>query len=710
MALTVEDLVKHAESLKASRGDASASSKDASMEQLRAAEEAYKRADQDYLGYASKGLASNIAGTVSFVPDALGAAYNLVAPEGYEVGNLYNYLTTEVVDAQPDPTMSEGEKAAYYGAQGVPVGGIPSMLRASVARGGVKGAKDTAAQLGTDVALGYVSGRVGEDNPWLGITLGLAGGAAQARMSPFATQVDKPSTKEAPKLAAEFKNAYGISETKGMTAYRQAWSMPEGLDKEKALAEAYRLVLAETHGRRAFDTTLDALNATQWAVADSKRIDEVEAAIRATAGMSDKLVSTRDLSTVRDSVYNLYKGWNNQRYKEFSDANEADFAPVRNVKFSTEPTARVLISMQDDIDLSDQNKAIIKSQLSRFATPEFDEAGNIVNYTFKTMNGETVKDLMSVYSKMRFGKGTNLGDMPKGKATFYGAQLLAAMDKTLDEVPEAGEQLRKARSNFSERLRAIEETANTNLVRFFEDAPTANPNQLADIIIQESSDSTQMMLLKSVLQGKDDKGKLIDPTLYNDVREQVFRRMFTEKELGRGQISLGNVAKNIGDLKNNTFFFDEQVKLTASQKLFEELDSILVGMSGQIAQQVDQKDLGYLQGKMGAEALGAIAGAKGRYVGELGVKITLFQKLLRPSVESLAKMANDPASTRQLVNYLKQDKYPTTAQIQAARNVGLFEWASKAGQINSIFSQNKQREETSNKPLQVEVNRGMFSQ
>lgn len=637
-----------------------------------------------------KGLASNIAATVAFVPDALGAAYNLVKSEDMpKAGSLYNYLTQDVTDARIDPNVAtEAEKAAYYGAEGIPLFGLPSMYKSAAGMGAKQGTLAATRQTATDVGVGYLAGRAGEENPWLGLGMAAGGGVAATTLSPFKTVRDDIGTKQQKtamqQSAKALETEFGIQETKGMAAWRVANEMAEGPEKIKARAYAIRLLNAELAGRVEGTGTAGALNVGAWTEADRKRVQQVEAAIRSIAGIADTKTSTYDLTADRDAIYDLYKVWKQGQLNSFRAANKADFDKVdKSATFSSQPTVDVLTTMMADPDLSDANIAMLKRELDKYV--KYDADNNIEAY--RAMNLETVKDLLSEYGKLAYGKGDRFKDLPAGKQTYYGSQLLKAMNATLDSAGDKGEALKTARANFAQRVKTLQEDSNRPLIKFFDEAPTADPKDLANLILMNGADKRQMLMLKSALSGANKEG-ISDPELYNRIKEQVFRQMFTSTQIGSGQLDLKQVVANIGNLQDNVFFFDDKGRLEASKKLFKELDGVLASETGKIS---NESDLSYLKGKMGAEALGAAAGAKGRYVGELAVKQFLFTRLGQLPPEKLALMANDPSSTSQLIRYLKNPTQvaPNTAQIKAAQNLGLTEWATRAGQVNAMF----QREE-----------------
>jgi peptide methionine sulfoxide reductase MsrA len=166
--------------------------------------------------------------------------------------------------------------------------------------------------------------------------------------------------------------------------------------------------------------------------------------------------------------------------------------------------------------------------------------------------------------------------------------------------------------------------------------------------------------------------------------------MFEESFKGSGRLSLNSIQNNIAALKDNVFFFDEGARLTAANKLFQDLEGVLE------AQRYvgSEADTAYMQAKAASEALGTVGGAKARYGGELAVKAILLQRFRNLDPKTVAKMANDPTSTYQLVRYLQGDaKQPNLAQIKAARNVGLADWATKVAQINTMFN-NQDKEQT----------------
>lgn len=673
----------------------------------------YKEDKYKYGTAAQKGLASNIAGLTSLVPDALREAYYLVKSEdmpefGYGKGfpegkkSFQEWMTTDVTDARLRPEAAEGEKAMFYGAEGLPVAGVRSMVKSGL--GMTPAVKQTVMDVGTS----YVAGRVGEENPWLGLLAGAGLGTVQGTVSPYGVTKDQrmfgegfegSQREQMQSTAAQMKADYGITETKGMAMWRAADKLPAGLERDKARAKALRLLMSETAGRKDVTGKQGSLNAAQWLDADEKRMQELEFKIRELASIEGSKDVDIDLTAQRNVIYDLYKVWKKEQYTAFKNANEADFGSIdKSARFSAAPTVQVLNSMLGDPELSSENKAMLRTHFNKFV--KFDEDGNIE--AVKSVNAEDIKDALSEYSAMAYGRGDKFSSMPKGKQTYYGSQLLSAMNETLDSAGEVGEALKQARANFSRRVTALQENANRPLIRMFDEMPTADPKDLANVILMNSSDNDQMEILRQVLTGAAKDGT-VDPNLLTTVKEQVFRQAFTATQVGKGDISLSDVVKNIGLLQDNRFFFDSKESLMNSKRLFKDLDGLLAsaamqGMAGE--------DLAYLKGKMSAEALGAISGAKGRYVGELAVKAALMQRLRKLDADTLAKMANDPNSTAQIVMYLKgKGSVPNTAQIKAAQNVGLIDWVQQAAQVNSMF----QRKEAEEKKKETAEPAGLFS-
>ena len=534
-------------------------------------------------------------------------------------------------------TLGRGSTApALTTAVGAPEQGV---LQAAKEAATGTGAKRVAAE----TAVGVGAGIAGEYNPYLGMLLGVGGGVGVG-MGFSGTTIGKAGEDISAGVDDVLKQKYGISTTKGMRLLDEAYKETDPLKQEAKLSKAMNTVLGEIEGRTAGGRT----NVASWRLYDEKRSRETLAAIEKMAGLHSLGRSHIDGTDMRNAIVDGFEKWSKDRIKSFTKLNQAVYSKVDgSMNFNTAPTIDALdalIASTDSSQLSGAAKAF-KKQFEKI-DPDTKEVIGAVD-----MSLETIRRKLSQLGNAAY-KGEKLKDMPVGISAYDARQLQNALQQTLEIADDAGQAsnvkaLREANKAFKENLKSLEKEANYDIIKFFETGGTGkSPEEMVDFIMANASDRNQVTIMRS-LMGKQ------NPELFEQTRQYMMHRYLDGMKDVDGRLDIRRLSQASSEMKKNAFFFGDDFKgLAKAQEFFDDMQVIFRTYK---LEGLKEGDYGYMAAKAGAEALGATAGAKGRYLGELGVKAAVLSKFGVPTPEMVAVIANNPEIGATILKYVKGD-------------------------------------------------------
>ena len=657
--------------------------------------EAIKAAGQNVLSSAEavgRGYLSGVAGLVS-APYELAALVdagydyftgqeqgvtNPFTGEPLEMGGGYNEVGQFLFDDLYK--LPEGrpwwERGGYYaGEAGV---------------GGTQKAVTTAIQ-------GAGSGLLAEQSPVAGVVAGVVPtgrtGKKVLQPGPETSTIQKQD-QDALDLGRQLTEETGIQETRGMQEYRAAQELPDGSQEQlNALAKAYETLALEEVGRRGgASQALTGSNTTSWAWADRQRQEALENTLQKLAGATGQA----DAASVTERVARAFNAWEKSRIEDFKKRNRADFDNVpKDVYFdmsSVDNTWSAILEKYRAVDPNADDFTRSRAMdagnaLEKFMKRLGDKDGNP-----RDLTSQELQDLMSELSDVAWkGTGPGFEDLTPGVAKAMARELLYGFKNVLDDVNLTGQQaeaataLKNARDNFKARLDALNVESNRSFIKFgISNLDSATPDQLLNqlrAITQDTSTPTrkgQIEIVASMVQKE-------DPELWGQVKQLIFEDTFEGLRDEQGLIDFQKLQKATLELRKNKLLFGDKGDVNAFDGFIRQLQGVFARYDRDIMSFADVASF-YQAGKASAEAAGAMLGPKGRYLGELAVKVGQLLRKGKFDPKMAAYFANNPDARVALTKALKGEvKDLKPAHIKALQRAALYGRIYLTTTIPSIY-------------------------
>lgn len=652
---------------------------------------------------AGKGLLSGVAGLGS-----LGVELPRLAEMGYEyatgeqvdlpeIGYSYDELATRL-DAKLPEDATEAEKLLYYGMESLPMLGGGGLLRS-----------------GARTAQGALAGRLGEENALLGMAVGAAPEIPKVPSIPGAGRGAGASTRvdaidrDARKLGQQMANEFGIQETRGQSLYRAAMNETNPELRIKKLAEAERVLALEEAGRQ-FDPTMDVrgirTNTALWKENDIKQAQQIEAAMRQIAGVSDSKLKPAE---IKEKIVGLYKTWSHKRMDEFAKANEADFGKLdRNIKFDLENVVDDIDALIDEFFLGQRLQDSPNNTLLKIRNKILTEKGELRELSAPAIQA-IMADLGTIAWKGHIG---GLEDLNPGVAKTVAKRMIKIFEKSLDKLAKGTDELSAeqasalttARNNFKARITALQDESSGTLLEFFKIEPEyATPNEIFAKFEAVSDDPRQVRIMTSIIQSE-------HPQMWEEMKKVIFNRQIEKLRDRQGNLDIVKLRQAASKLKENEMLFGDA---SASQGL-NQFDKFLDSLEG-IFQRIDPTDVAemssgnlYRKAKLGSEIAGSLGGPKGRYVSEAATKLMLMIQGGKLPPEAAAHVAMNPKAQNVLIKALKGKANALTPKEMAVLRtmVGLGRIQVTATLPAVYFA----RDEEGSTQKGIDFVRGMFSE
>jgi len=594
--------------------------------------------------------------------------------KGYEaVGDFLfgDYYKLEDPDSKP-----WWERGLYYGGEAV-VGGPTKLVRTLIqgAAGGLASEENAALGVGISV---LPTGRTGKKiNP--------------LKAGPEISKIDKQDS-DALALGRQLTEETGIQETRGMQEYRAALELPDGSQEQlNALAKARETLAVEETGRRRVEA-LGGFNQESWIFLDRQRQRAVENQLQKLA----EATGQADPAVVVERVAQAFNKWEKSRIEDFKARNKADFDKIPDdIYFDMTSVLNSFDAIAEKyravpVDADDFTKARAESArlaLEGFTRRLFDENGNQ-----RDLTANEIQDIMSELGDLAWkGSGPGFEDLTPGVAKAMARELLYAFKGVIKDEnlvgpqKEAAEALINARDNFNARLDALNVESNRSFIKFgIANLDSATPDQLLAqlrAITQDTSTPTrkgQIEILTSLIRKE-------DPELWGQVKQLIFEDTFRGLRDEQGLIDLAKLQRAVEDLRKNKLLFGDKGAVNAFDGFIRQLQGVFARNDRVFKDFADVTSF-YRQGKAGAEALGAALGPKGRYLGELAVKVGDLLRKGRFDPKMAAYFANNPDARIALIKSLKGEfKDLKPAQIKALQGAALLGRIYLTGGIPSIY-------------------------
>lgn len=544
-------------------------------------------------------------------------------------------------------------------------------------------------QAGRSMLQGAAGGLIAEENTAAGVGVGLI---PTGRTPKPKTSTIERQGQEAQDLGRQLTNETGLQETRGMQEYRAALELPDGSQEQlNALAKAKETLALEELGRRTPEG-LGGYNTTSWAWADYQRQVALEDTLQRLAGATGQV----DAASVTERVAKAFNSWEKARIDDFKARNRADFESIpQGVYFDMESVRARFDAIADkyqaipaDADDFTRTRAIdSRLAMEKFMARLFDKDGNA-----KDLTAQEIQEIMSELGDVAWkGSGPGFEDLTPGVAKAMARELLYGFKGVLDDVNltgqqrEAAEALQTARANFNARLEALNVESNRSFIKFgISNLDSATPDQLLTqlkAITQDTSTPTrkgQIEIIASLIRKE-------DPALWGEVKQLIFEDAFEGLRDSKGMIDFEKLQKATLDLRKNKLLFGDKGDVNAFDGFIRQLQGVFARYDRDIMSFADVTDF-YRAGKTSAEALGAAFGPKGRYLGELAVKVGQLLRKGKFDPKMAAYFANNPDARLALIKSLKGEfKDLNTAQIRALQGAALYGRIYLTTTIPSIY-------------------------
>ena len=549
----------------------------------------------------------------------------------------------------------------------------------------------------TTAVQGAGSGLLAEENTAAGIALGVVPtGRTGKRINPLksgpeVTKAEKQPT-SAQELGRELTEETGLQETRGMQEYRAALELPDGSQEQlNALVKAKETLALEEVGRINVEA-LGGYNAVSWAWADRQRQMALEDTLQRLA----EATGQADAAQVTQGVARAFNTWEKARITDFKARNKADFDAVPDgVYFDMsgvvdrfDAIAEKYRAVNPDADDFTRTRAIdARVAMEKFMDRLFDKDRNL-----RDLTTQELQDLMSELGDVAWkGTGPGFEDLTPGVAKAMARELLYGFKGVLDDVnltgqqKEAAEALQTARSNFNARLEAMNIESNRSFIKFgISNLDSATPDQLLTqlkAITQDTSTPTrkgQIEIIASLIKKE-------DPELWGQVKQLIFDDAFAGLRDADGLIDFEKLQRAVGDLRKNKLLFGDKGTVNEFDGFVRQLQGVFARFDKSIKNFADVSNF-YRLGKASAEAAGAMLGPKGRYLGELAVKVGQLLRNGKFDPKMAAYFANNPDARVALTKSLKGEfKDLKPAQIKALQGAALLGRVYLTTTIPSIY-------------------------
>lgn len=615
-----------------------------------------------------QGMLSNVAGLASMpyeIPALVEFGYNYLTgdQEGMQDPNLplgagydfmSKYLVGDLNKVENFEDRPMWERGAYYAGENV--SGLQRLLLNS--------------------AQGVAGGLASEQNVAAGV--GIQALPTGRRGTPKVTKAEKQSP-TAKYLGEQLTNETGIQETRGMQLYREALQLEDGSqDQLNLLAKAKEQLALEELGRQTPEG-IGSYNLTSWAYQDLKRQQALEDTLMRLAGAEGGVNPAK----VREGVANAFNAWEKSRINDFKNRNRADFESIpKGVYFDVGPVLAKFDAIADkygavipDADDMTKTRAIAaRAAIEKITARFFDSNGNMRDLTAQEIQ-DTLSELGDVAWK---GTGPGFEDLTPGVAKAMAREVIHSFDAVLDNPKltadqlDAADALRTARANFATRVNDMRIESDRVFMKFGIDGlDSATPEQLLNklkaIAQDTSTDNTkgQIEIVSSLVQQ-------YDPQLWSQVKGLVFEDAFSNLRDQKGNIDFQKLQQASRDLQKNMLLFGDRGQINQFKGFLNQLEGIFARYDKDIMNFAEVVDF-YRAGKTGAEALGSAFGPKGRYLGELAVKVGQLLRKGKFDPRMAAYLANTPDAQIALTKSLKGEfKDLNTAQIRALQALAVY--------------------------------------
>lgn len=605
----------------------------------------------DALGLLSagyKGVKSGVAGFVSLpreLPRLAEMGYEYATGEDVDFdvlagSGLPTYETAaNYMGAVLPEDASEAEQSVFYAMEALPMFGGGGLMRT-----------------GVRAAQGALAGQLAEENALLGMA---AGAAPEVPYMPGVSRTGMKTTKvnaidsEAQGLAEDMLTKFGVQESRGQALYRAAVNEQNPELRIKKLAEAERVLALEEAGRQ-FDPTPDKAgvrsNVALWKEKDINQAKQVEAALRKIAGVAE---GRKKPAEVKDRIVAVYKQWSKKRMQDFNKANEADFGKLdRGIKFNLENVVDEMDALIDQFDLGQRLQDSPKNTLLKIRNKILTDKGQI-----RELSAPEIQSILQDLGQIAY-KGEIPGlEINPGVAKTVARRTMKLFDKALDNIAtesvdlsaDQAKLLKTARSNFKQRVTALQDESSGVLLEFFNLEPEfATPDALLKKFESIQDDPRQVRIMTSIVQEE-------HPQLWKEVKQAAFNRQIQMLQDERGYLDITKLRQAKEQLLENELLFGDGDASQGLQQLEQFLDSmegIFTRIDPETAAEIGSGNL-YRKGKLASEIGGSLGGPKARYVGEAATKLMLMMKSGRIPAEAAAEVAFNPKSQRVLIKALK---------------------------------------------------------
>ena len=549
----------------------------------------------------------------------------------------------------------------------------------------------------TTAVQGAGSGMLAEQSPVAGVVAGVVPtgrtGKKVLQPGPETAKIEKQD-QDALDLGKQLTEETGIQETRGMQEYRAAQELPDGSQEQlNALAKAYETLALEEIGRRGgASQALTGSNTTSWAWSDRQRQVALQETLQKLAGATGQA----DAASVTERVARAFNAWEKSRIEDFKTRNRADFDNVpKDVYFdmsSVDNTWSAILEKYRAVDPNADDFTRSRAMdagnaLEKFMKRLGDKDGNP-----RDLTSQELQDLMSELSDVAWkGTGPGFEDLTPGVAKAMARELLYGFKNVLDDVNLTGQQaeaataLKNARDNFKARLDALNIESNRSFIKFgISNLDSATPDQLLNqlrAITQDTSTTTrkgQIEIVSSMVQKE-------DPELWGQVKQLIFEDTFEGLRDEQGLIDFQKLQKATLELRKNKLLFGDKGDVNAFDGFIRQLQGVFARYDRDILSFADVASF-YQAGKASAEAAGAMLGPKGRYLGELAVKVGQLLRKGKFDPKMAAYFANNPDARIALTKSLKGEfKDLKPAQIKALQAAALYGRIYLTTTIPSIY-------------------------